>query len=305
MAQRFGGKYSPAGSSQPQATRPDGRPTSGSRIASTAQIDPVGLRANLMFVPAALLVLFSLFGGASTLVVGLIGAAIWTAAAVLLREGLKAEAAYTSRKVAKRPALPRKILAALLCGIGGAVGAFASAPSLITAALYGAACTGLHLAAFGFDPLRDKGAEGIDEFQSARVARVVEEAEAYLAAMKDAVLRARDRQVEQRVDQFQSVARTLCRTVEDDPRDLTAARKYLTVYLMGARDATVKFADIYARSQNAEARADYLALLDDLEQNFAARTEALLVEDRGDLTVEIDVLRARLEREGVQLDRPS
>lgn len=305
MAQRFGGKYSPAGSSQPQTTRPDGRPTSGSRIASTAQIDPVGLRANLMFVPAALLVLFSLFGGASTLVVGLIGAAIWTAAAVLLREGLKAEAAYTSRKVAKRPALPRKILAALLCGMGGAVGAFASEPSLLTATLYGAACTSLHLAAFGLDPLRDKGAEGIDEFQSARVARVVEEAEAYLAAMKDAVLRARDRQVELRVDQFQSVARTLCRTVEDDPRDLTAARKYLTVYLMGARDATVKFADIYARSQNVEARADYLALLDDLEQNFAARTEALLVEDRGDLTVEIDVLRARLEREGVQLDRPS
>ena len=134
---------------------------------------------------------------------------------------------------------------------------------------------------------------------------MVEEAEAYLAAMKDAVLRARDRKVELRVDQFQSVARDLCRTVEDDPRDLTAARKYLTVYLMGARDATVKFADIYARSQNAEARADYLSLLDDLEQNFAARTEALLLEDRGDLTVEIDVLRARLEREGVQMDRPS
>ena len=54
-----------------------------------------------------------------------------------------------------------------------------------------------------------------------------------------------------------------------------------------------------------QARADYLALLDDLEQNFAARNEKLLLEDRGDLNIEIDVLRARLEREGVQLDRPS
>ena len=304
MAQRFGGKYSPSGSSQ-QDSRPDGRPTSSTRIATSAQIDPVGLRANLMFVPAAILVVFSLFGGAATLISGLIGAGLWTASAVLLREGLKGEAAYNARKVAKRPALQRKILAALLCGLGGAVGAFATAPDLVTSALYGLACTGLHLAAFGIDPMRDKGAEGIEDFQSARVARVVEEAEAYLAAMKDAVLRARDRKVELRVDQFQSVARDLCRTVEDDPRDLTAARKYLTVYLMGARDATVKFADIYARSQNAEARADYLSLLDDLEQNFAARTEALLLEDRGDLTVEIDVLRARLEREGVQMDRPS
>ena len=304
MAQRFGGKYSPSGA--PQAgTRPDGRPTSGERGMQTAQVNPVGLRANLMFVPPAILMLFSLFGGATTLVGGLVGAGLWTAAALLLREGLKAEAAYGARKVARRPALPRKILAAALCGLGGAVGAWTSAPGLISAGLYGLACAGLHLAAFGLDPLRDKGTEGLDDFQSARVARVVEEAEAYLAAMRDAVLRARDRQVELRVDQFQAVARNLCRTVEEDPRDLTAARKYLTVYLMGARDASVKFADIYARSGNAEARADYLALLDDLEQNFAARTEALLREDRGDLTIEIDVLRARLEREGVQLDRPS
>ncbi|MFY1710662.1 MULTISPECIES: 5-bromo-4-chloroindolyl phosphate hydrolysis family protein [Tritonibacter] len=302
MAQRFGGKFSP---SAQQSTRPDGRPTGNSRMMASARVNPVGLRANLMFVPAAILMLFSLGAGASGLVLGLIGAGLWAAAAVMLREGLKAQAAYEARKVARRPALPRKILAGLLCGLGGAVGAWSSEPGVITAALYGVACLGLHLAAFGIDPLSDKGVEGIDEFQSSRVARVVDEAETHLAAMKDAVLRAKDRQVELRVDQFQAVARDLCRTVEEDPRDLTAARKYLTVYLLGARDATVKFADIFARSGNVEARADYLALLDDLEQNFAARNEKLLLEDRGDLNIEIDVLRARLEREGVQLDRPS
>ncbi len=71
---------------------------------------------------------------------------------------------------------------------------------------------------------------------------------------------------------------------------------------MGARDATIKFADIYARSRDAQARTDYLALLDDLEQNFDARTRKMLLEDRSDLTVEIDVLRERLQREGVRLE---
>ena len=52
---------------------------------------------------------------------------------------------------------------------------------------------------------------------------------------------------------------------------------------------------------DAQARADYAALLDDLEQNFAARTRALLTEDRTDLTIEIDVLRDRLQREGVRV----
>jgi 5-bromo-4-chloroindolyl phosphate hydrolysis protein len=121
--------------------------------------------------------------------------------------------------------------------------------------------------------------------------------------MRDAALRARDRQLEARVDQFQAVARDLFRTIEEDPRDLTGARKYLTVYLQGARDATIKFADIYARSQDPQARSDYLALLEDLEQNFAARTQKMLLEDRSDLTIEIDVLRDRLQREGVRLDR--
>ena len=72
--------------------------------------------------------------------------------------------------------------------------------------------------------------------------------------------------------------------------------------MQGARDATVKFADVYARTRDAQALADYTALLDDLEQNFAARTRKMLLDDRSDLTVEIDVLRERLQREGVRLD---
>ena len=104
-----------------------------------------------------------------------------------------------------------------------------------------------------------------------------------------------------RLEDFSDTARDLIRTVEEDPRDLTAARKYLGVYLQGARDATSKFADIYSRTRDTQARTDYLALLDDLEKNFAARNRKSLLEDRSDLTIEIDVLRERLSREGVRL----
>ena len=131
------------------------------------------------------------------------------------------------------------------------------------------------------------------------MARAVDEAEKHLAAMTDAMLRAGDRQMMARLERFQVVARDLFRTVENDPRDLTAARKYLSVYLLGARDATIKFADIWSRSRDTQARADYESLLTDLEQNFAARTQKLLLDDRSDLTVEIEVLRERLDREGV------
>ena len=55
-------------------------------------------------------------------------------------------------------------------------------------------------------------------------------------------------------------------------------------------------------SRDAQALADYLSLLDDLEQNFQARTRKMLLDDRSDLTVEIDVLRERLQREGIRPD---
>ena len=286
MAQRFGGKYSQGG---------DAKQTK--RI----EVDPVGARSNLLFIPGIVLVFTSLNDGAQGLALGLVAAAALTGAALMLREGVKAEAAYRARKVAERPALPRKMIASALTGIGVALAAYKNDPGVMAAVLYGAAAIGLHVSAFGIDPLTSKGMEGVDSFQKDRVARVVDEAEKHLTAMSAAIVRTRDRQATERLEQFQTTARTLIRTVEEDPRDLAGARKYLSVYLQGARDATIKFADIFANTQDAQAKADYLILLDDLDKNFAARTQKSLLDDKTDLTIEIDVLRERLSQEGVRL----
>jgi hypothetical protein len=92
-------------------------------------------------------------------------------------------------------------------------------------ALLGILGAGLHGMAFGLDPMKDKGIEGVDSFQTDRVARAVDEAERHLTAMKDAIVRANDRALDARVDRFQTTARAMFRTVEQDPRDLTAARR--------------------------------------------------------------------------------
>lgn len=294
MAQRYGGEFSPK-----NAGRGKKKPSGGF---TAARVDPVGARANLMFLPAIVLLFTTLFSGAFSLMIGLAGAGVLSLGAWLLRGGLQAEAAYHDRKVARRPALPRKLLAAALAGVGTALAAVSHDSAIIAAVLFGAAVTGLHVAAFGADPMRDKGMEGVDTFQQDRVARVVDEADAHLSGMTDALRRIGDRRLNERMAAFQTAVRRLIRTVEEDPRDLTGARKYLGVYLLGARDATIKFADIYSSNQSDKARSDYVALLDDLERNFDARTEKMLLDDHSDLTVEIEVLRDRLNREGVRLD---
>lgn len=292
MAKRFGGKYSPDG-------QPSQSPQKAARVDQHVALS--GGRVKLLYVPAVILAVTSLNEGPVLLVTGLIGAGVLTLAAWLLQEGLEAEAAYNQRKVARRPALPRKILATALTGIGVAIAAYAGESGTLGSILYGIAAAGLHTATFGIDPLTDKRMEGVDTFQQDRVARVVDEAQAYLDVMKSQIEAVSDRRLTARVEDFQMIARRMIRTVEEDPRDLTGARKFLSVYLMGARDATIKFVDLYNRSKDADARAAYEALLDDLEQNFAARTDKMMLDDRSDMDIEINVLRDRLQREGVSL----
>ncbi len=290
MAQRYGGKYSPNPSGSP--SDPAAQPMVMADAASG-----VGLKANLLFALPFPFIVRAFFSPSYGLFVGLGTAALLLLAAWLTREGIKAQAEFDARKVARRPAIPRKLFAAGLTGAALLLATIGWQGNLMSPFLFGMLGALLHLGAFGLDPMKAKGVEGVDQFQVDRVARAVDEGEQYLTGMKDAILRANDGQLEARVDGFATIARSLFRTIEGDPGDLTAARKYLSIYLMGARDATVKFADVYARNRDAKARADYEALLGDLETNFAARTKALLSNNNTDLDVEIAVLRDRLKLE--------
>lgn len=287
MAQRFGGEFSPD---------PQGGPTPNPALGQRRT--RAGFRVNLLFL-LPLPLIWKAFTGTPIQMASYLGAlALMLLAAWLTREGLQAEDAFHARKVARRPALPRKILGAVALALGLGLTGLAG-HGVLAAGIFALLGLGLHLAAFGLDPLKGKGVEGIDAFQQDRVARAVDEAEAHLGTMATHIDALRDRKLEARLESFAATAREMFRIVEEDPRDLTASRRYLGVYLLGARDATIKFAELFQRTRDEPARTEYLTLLDDLEQSFAARSKKLLLDDKTDLDVEIEVLRERLAREGV------
>ncbi len=288
MAERFGGKHSPGTASRPRA--PGGMTRSR-----------VGARVNFLFIAPAIMLLVAFQQEPLGMFIKIAAFAIMMLAAWLTREGVIAHEAYDARNVAKRPAIPRKMFASVLTGLGLALaGVDAETFGLLNPILYFILGCALHFTAFGPDPLKNKGTVGMNEYQTDRVARAVDEAEKHLSAMKEAIRRAQTPSLDRRVADFVETARSMFRVVEEDPGDLTSARRYLGVYLLGARDATVQFADLYARSKNDDARKDYETLLDDLESSFTSKTEKLLQNDKSMLDVEIEVLRERLEREGVR-----
>lgn len=296
MSQRYGGKHSPTNNSSANSSAVSGQSYAGARRARA------GGRVNVLFL-APLPMVWRAFTAPPTDMALWLGAlALLLLAAWLTRAGETAQEAFEARKVARRPALPRKILGSLLTGAGLALAGLAGF-GLLEAALFGGLGLGLHFAAFGPDPLVNKGMEGLDTFQNDRVARVVTQAEAHLAAITTAANRTADREVSSRVARFETQVRALLGSVQDDPRDLTAARKYMGIYLKGARDATEAFAQLYSRSRSSAAKASFLALLSDLQDSFSAKNQQLLLDDRSDLNIEIEVLRERLAREGIRLDK--
>ena len=299
MAERYGGKYSPDGTPQ-NAREGLSMPKSG-QIRSASK----GFRVRFLFLAT----LFMFLAAIIELFAGNLIQMLWEMAAFvlmflsafLLRGGILAHEAYNMRKVARPPAIPRKLFASITAGAGVFIASWQGwGQGMFEALGLGGLAGASLLFSFGLDPMKKKGMEGMNEFEQQRVAKAVEKAEKLVTEMIDAAGRFGDRPLKRRVEKLAHAARDMFRTIENDPRDLTQSRKFLTVYLKGARDATIKFADLYQHNRNTEARADYEALLGDLETSFQEKREVLLLDDRTDLDVEIEVLRDRLKQEGLK-----
>ncbi|MEM8790568.1 MAG: 5-bromo-4-chloroindolyl phosphate hydrolysis family protein [Pseudomonadota bacterium] len=287
-AKKFGGDFSPGGARQAPKFRNQ----------KAARVD---IRALAMFVlptPILLGAIGELGSNAVGSILLLADYAILLIAAWLLRQGQVAEAAYDARQIARPPAFPRKIFAAGLTGIGvfGAVFLSAGFGGLIQAIALGVLATGAHLAAFGLDPMKSKGVDG--KATPDRVVEAIDQAEARIAEVTRLAAGIRDREINDRVAGLMAQVREMVKLVEEDPRDLSRARRYFTVYLKGAEEATRKFADNHERLEDPALRDTYVSLLAELEASFGRGREMLLRDDRADLEVEIEVLRERLDQEG-------
>lgn len=294
----FGGAYSP-GRGADGAKPYDGKdgPRYGAPGGPPAHARPGGFWAKSLYAAPFPLV-FSIYGeilrGAPLQAAGeiLCGLGLLLGAE-LLREGRKAETAYMERASAARPAVPRKILAALVCALScGALAAWAWGLGLIAGAGYGLLAGGLHLVAFGIDPLKNKGFAS----DARRAETALAAAEEMIAETLAASKRLGDDALELRVRALMQEARPVLREIERDPRELPRARRFLSVTLTGTRDATVKYARLGLT--DPELRAAYAGLLTQLEDSFARTRDRLVAEDRTDLEVEIEVLTERLRRDG-------
>ena len=286
------------------ARSPDGfQPGKHSRpyTREPASVRTRGLLLFILPLPALFTTVVALakgsFGG---FFAGSLVSALFLAGAVGMRVGLAAEKDYESRKIAVPPRIPLKLIGTILISAATALVAwFGADESLIMAASYGlVAFLGVYLT-YGFDPRVEKVTFTGSGYTTAEVVEALEEAEGRIRSIESAARDIDNAELKERLSHIAGQARGILGVIEDDPRDLRRARKFLNTYLEGARKVTEGYAKTHRHPGAEELEQNFRNVLDTIEQVFDEQREKLLRNDVFDLDVQIEVLATQLKREGV------
>ena len=198
---------------------------------------------------------------------------------------------------------PWKLLGAVAAGGAAVAISLGSGDDLGMTLLYGALVAGACVFTYGLDPRADRAAleaaaskAGI---KSKDVIEALEEAHRKVRGIEDAAQGLHSRELKTRLDRICQQARTILAQLEQDPKNLTRARRFLVTYLDGTRDVVAKYAAQQRDLDETVLAENFRRVLTTIEQVFAEQEEVLKQDDKLDLEVQIEVLETQLKREGV------
>ena len=228
------------------------------------------------------------------------GYALFIFAAWLMRQGALAEAEYHNSRISRPPKWPLKtfaaVVAALATGMIAHLGA-AHSPWMAAAFALGA-LLGMYLT-YGFDPRARKTVAASGAYSADEIIETIDNAKQTIARIEQANGRIQNHEFNSRIQRICEVAGSILTMLEEDPRDIRRARKFLNVYLDGARQVTEGYADTHRYVVSDVLEQNFCNVLDTIEQVFKEQKEKLLENDVFDLDVQIEVLQKQLQREGV------
>ncbi len=246
-------------------------------------------------LPAAAAAVVALTQGQLGLLLGdVVGYGLMLGGALLVRRGRgDGEASIGGSPLWRR--WPPQTLGAGLIALGSGVTAWLGAGHHLAIALAFGLVTllGFHLA-YGLDlPLhrpRGFGSYGDESLQ--RAARAI-------AAIEQASRDIRQPELDTRLAQVAALARQILARVQDDPRDLWRARKFLNIYLDGVQRVVEGYAKTHGQVAAPQLDQRFRHALETVEAAFRKQHQVLLERDVEDLDVQIEVLTRQLEREGI------
>jgi 5-bromo-4-chloroindolyl phosphate hydrolysis protein len=223
-------------------------------------------------------------------------------AASVAKIGFRNEGKYYQRSIALAPKTPYKTIAAFLLALTTSLTAWWSVHYSLWISLLIGIMTFIGFAFYyGLDPRKDKAGNITLGVSAEELINALEEAEVRISAIETARRKITDIDVESQIQRIVNKAREIMVMIEEEPKYLNRSRKFLKVYLNGAKKVTEGYA---ANTQNiaeeSELENDFRDVLDSIETTFIRQKAELTKNDHFDLDVQIEVLNTQLKYENLK-----
>lgn len=245
----------------------------------------------LLPLPVAAAAAVSLAKGQLVALVGnSIGYGLFLGGALLVRRGL------LSADKASASALPMKTLGSALVALATGTTAWLGVGHhpAIAVAFALVALLGCYLT-YGFDLEASRQARGIGEHNRTQL----RQAGRSIGAIEQASRDIGQPELEARLRRIVELASAILTRLEQDPRNLRRARKFLNVYLDGVKSVVEGYAKTHGQVVAPELDTRFRHALITVEDAFREQQQTLLDRDVDDLDVQIEVLTQQLKREGI------
>ena len=219
--------------------------------------------------------------------------------AMVARHGFKTEFDLKNRRVINIRVTPFKSISALLLGIcTGLTAFFLVSYGILSSIFLGFVASMGFILTYGKDPSKTSRSSLGNHAEEVLVA--LDNAEIKINNIEHACRKIKNIEFNQQLKKIIKKAREILDVIEDDPKDLSRARKFLTVYLDGTQRVTESYAKThYNKATNSTLDGNFQEVLTSIKETFNEQHQKLLKNDQFDLDVKIEVLKTQLEREGV------
>ena len=220
---------------------------------------------------------------------------LFLAVATLAKKGFVQEGLYHQNTFTKAPKIPYKMIAGYL--LGGATfftALVTGGQDFIKSAFLAVIASIGYYLFYGFDPKVDKF-NNLGDISSEFVLATIKEAKNKLATIEEDMQEIKDTLLHEKLNIAVNKAEHILQTIQEDPKDIRVARKFLIVYIDGIAKVTDAYTALDEADISNETKERLHTLMDDVEKKFDKELKRLKNNNEFDLDVHIDVLQEQIK----------
>ena len=220
---------------------------------------------------------------------------LFLAVVKLAKKGFVQEQTYKASIFTKAPKVPYKMYAGYLLGGATFFAAYiAGGEALVKSVFLAVIATVGYYLYYGFDPKEDK-LENLGDISAEFVLETISEAKEKLTFVETDMKSIKDHVLNAKLQNALKKADHILKTIQEDPKDVRVARKFLTVYIDGIAKVTKSYTELDEADISTETTQRLHTLMDEVDEKLSKELARLKNNNAFDLDVHIDVLKEQIK----------